>query len=139
MNYLLDTCILSEFTRRKPEQKVVRWVDTIDEEKLFLSVITIGEIQHGIVRLPDSHRKTDLFGWLNNELIRRFENRILSLDAATMFLWGTLTAQMESSVKPMALMDSFLAATALQNNLIIATQNVSDFIPCGIQVINPWE
>ena len=70
MNYLLDTCVLSEFTRRKPEQKVVHWVDSIDEDKLFLSVITIGEIQHGIVRLPESHRKTDLLVWMNNELIK---------------------------------------------------------------------
>jgi predicted nucleic acid-binding protein len=139
MNYLLDTCVLSEFTRRKPEQKVVHWVDSIDEDKLFLSVITIGEIQHGIVRLPESHRKTDLLVWLNNELIKRFDQRIIPLDTPMMLLWGNLTAQMESTGQPMAVMDSLIIATALQNNLIVATRNVSDFRPCGVQVINPWE
>jgi toxin FitB len=139
MNYLLDTCVLSEFTRRKPEQKVVHWVDSIDEDKLFLSVITIGEIQHGIVRLPESHRKTDLLVWLNNELIKRFDQRIIPLDTSMMVLWGNLTAQMESTGQPMAVMDSLIIATALQNNLIVATRNVSDFRPCGVQVINPWE
>ena len=139
MNYLLDTCVLSEFIRRKPEQKVVHWVDSIDEDKLFLSVITIGEIQHCIVRLPESHRKNDLLVWLNNELIKRFDQRIIPVDTPTMLLWGNLIAKMESTGQPMAVMDSLIIATALQNNLIVATRNVSDFLPCGVQVINPWE
>jgi predicted nucleic acid-binding protein len=139
MNYLLDTCVLSEFTRRRPEEKVVHWMESIDEEKLFISVITIGEIQHGIERLPESHRKTELLVWMNNGLVKRFEQRIIPLDMLVMFLWGSLTARMESSGQPIALMDSLIVATALQNNLVIATRNVTDFIPCGAQVINPWE
>lgn len=139
MNYLLDTCILSEFTRHKPDEKVVRWVDSVDEEKLFLSVITIGEIQHGIERLPESHRKTELLVWMNNGLVQRFGQRILPLEIQMMFMWGSLTARMENSGQPMPVMDSLIVVTALQNNLIIVTRNVSDFLPCGMQVINPWE
>ena len=139
MNYLLDTCVLSEFTRRRPEQKVIRWMESVDEEKLFISVITIGEIQHGIERLPESHHKTGLQVWMNNDLVKRFEQRILPLDMPAMFLWGSLTAHMESTRQPIALMDSFIVATARQNNLIIATRNGTDFLPCGVQVINPWE
>jgi toxin FitB len=139
MNYLLDTCVLSEFTRRRPEEKVVRWMESVDEEKLFISVITIGEIQHGIERLPESHRKTELLVWMNNGLVKRFEQRIIPLDMPAMFLWGSLTAHMESSGKPIALMDSLIVATALHNNFIIATRNGIDFLPCGVQVINPWE
>jgi toxin FitB len=139
MNYLLDTCILSEFTRHTPSEKVIRWVDNIDEEKLFLSAITIGEIQRGIERLPESHRKTELLVWMNNGLIQRFGERILPLDSQTMFLWGSLTARMENSGQPVPVMDSLIVATALQNNLIIVTRNVSDFLPCGVQLINPWE
>ncbi len=138
MNYLLDTCVLSEFTRRKPEEKVIRWVESIDEEKLFLSAITIGEIQRGIERLPDSPRKTELLVWMNNDLIERFTSRILSIDAQTMFVWGSLVARMENSGHPISVMDSLIVATALQNNLIIVTRNVSDFLPSGVQVINPW-
>jgi predicted nucleic acid-binding protein len=139
MNYLLDTCVLSEFTRRQPEQKVIDWVDSIDEEQLFISVITVGEIQHGIERLPESHRKTELSTWMNNGLIRRFGKRILPLDTAALFLWGSLTARMEQSGQPLPVMDALIAATALQHSLIIATRNVADFAPCGVQVINPWE
>ncbi|MGD0610836.1 MAG: type II toxin-antitoxin system VapC family toxin [Anaerolineales bacterium] len=139
MNYLLDTCVLSEFTRRQPEEKVVHWLEGIDEEMFFISVITIGEIQRGIERLPESHRKTELLVWMNNGLIKRFGERAIPLDVPTMFLWGSLTARMDSTGQPMAIMDSLIAATALQNQLIIATRNVTDFLPCGVQVINPWE
>ena len=138
MSYLLDTCVLSEFTRRKPEEKVIRWLDQIPEENLFLSAITIGEIQHGVQRLPNSPRKSDLQVWMRNGLIERFDKRILSLDTATMLLWGSLIARMEKSGHPMPAMDSLIAATALQNHLTIVTRNAADFQHCGVQVINPW-
>jgi predicted nucleic acid-binding protein len=139
MNYLLDTCVLSEFTRRQPAPRVVDWLNSIDEEKLFISVITIGEIQHGIERLPDSHRKTELLVWMNTGLLPRFAGRMVSIDAPTMFLWGSLVARLEGAGKPVGVMDTLILASALQNNLIIATRNVTDFLPGGVQVINPWE
>ena len=139
MNYLLDTCVLSEFTRHRPEPRVIEWLDSIDEDKLFISVITIGEIQRGIERLPDSHRKTELLVWMNTVLLTRFAGRMVALDAPTMFLWGSLMARLEAAGQPMGVMDSLILTSALQNNLIIATRNVSDFLPGGVQVINPWE
>ena len=139
MNYLLDTCVLSEFTRRQPNQSLIDWLDSIEEEKLFISVITVGEIQRGIERLPDSHRKTELLVWMNNGLLQRFVARMIGFDAPTMFMWGSLTARMEAAGQPMGVMDSLIAASAMQNHLILATRNVVDFLPSGIQVINPWE
>jgi len=139
MNYLIDTCILSEFTRRIPDEKVIQWIDNIEEEKLFLSVITIGEIQRGIERLHESHRKTEQLVWMNNQLIERFAQRIIPLDTGTLCLWGSLSARLESSGIPMPVMDSLIAATALQHNLVIVSRNVSNFVPCGVQIINPWE
>jgi predicted nucleic acid-binding protein len=139
MNYLLDTCVLSEFTRHQPDQQVLDWLDSVDEEKLFISVITIGEIQRGIERLPDSRRKTNLLVWMNNGLIQRFAARMIVIDTSTMFMWGSLTARMETTGQPMGVMDSLIAASAMQNNLIVATRNVTDFLPSGVQVINPWE
>jgi predicted nucleic acid-binding protein len=139
MNYLLDTCVLSEFTRRQPNQSVIDWLDSIEEEKLFISVITVGEIQRGIERLPDSHRKTELLVWMNNGLLQRFAARMVVIDTPTMFMWGSLTARMEAAGQPMAVMDSLIAASAMQNNLILATRNVADFLLSGVQVINPWE
>jgi len=139
MNYLLNTCVLSEFTRRQPNQSVIDWLDSIEEEKLFISVITVGEIQRGIERLPDSHRKTELLVWMNNGLLQRFAARMVVIDTPTMFMWGSLTARMEAAGQPMAVMDSLIAASAMQNNLILATRNVADFLLSGVQVINPWE
>ena len=138
MNYLVDTCVISEFTRRQPDQRVVGWLDSVEEEKLFISVITAGEIQRGIERLPDSHRKTELLIWLNSGLLKRFAGRMIVIDAPTMYIWGSLIARLEASGQPMGVMDSLIVASALQNNLIFATRNVVDFLPGGVQVINPW-
>ena len=139
MNYLLDTCVISEFTRRKPDEMVIHWVDSMDEDDLFLCAITIGEIRRGIDRLLVSHRKDELVVWLADGLLERFTQRVLPLDATTMFLWGAMTAQLERSGQTMGLMDSLIAATAIQNNLILVTRNVSDFVACGLQIVNPWE
>jgi predicted nucleic acid-binding protein len=139
MSFLLDTCVLSEFTRRQPNQHVIEWLDSIPEENLFISVITIGEIQHGIERLPDSRRKTDLLIWMSTGLLSRFSDRLVGIDAPTMTLWGTLIARLEAAGQPVGVMDSLIIASALQNNLVVATRNVADFIPGGVQVINPWE
>jgi predicted nucleic acid-binding protein len=139
MNYLLDTCVLSEFTRHQPDVRVIDWLNSIEEDKLFISVITIGEIQRGIERLPDSHRKTELLIWMNNGLLTRFAERMVTIGAPTMFIWGSLVARLEAAGQPMGVMDSLIIASALQNNLIIATRNVADFLPSGVQVINPWE
>ena len=113
--------------------------NSIDEEKLFISVITVGEVHRGIERLPDSRRKTELLVWMNNGLLARFAGRMIPIDAATMFLWGSLVAHRESAGQPMGVMDSLILASALHNNLIIATRNVADFLPSGAQVINPWD
>lgn len=139
MNYLLDTCVLSEFTRKQPDESVIRWMNAISEEALFISAITIGEIQRGIERLPESHHKSDLLVWMNTALMERFHQRILALDAQTMLLWGSITVSMEKYGRPMSVMDSLILATALQHNLILTTRNIADFQARGIQLINPWE
>lgn len=139
MNYLLDTCVLSEFTRRKPDEKVVRWMDAMDEEELFISVITLGEIQRGIEKLPDSHRKTALLTWMNEDLIARFGDRVLTIDVPSMLVWGTLTSRMDASGTPMGVMDSLLAASALSRNMVLATRNVKDFTGSNLRLVNPWE
>lgn len=138
MNYLLDTCVLSEFTCLRPDQGVLTWLDSLEEENLFISVITVGEIQRGIERLPDSHRKTGLLTWMNTGLMRRFAGRILWLDTDTMLIWGALSARLDAAGQPMSTMDSLIAATALQHHLIVVTRNTADFIPSGVQLINLW-
>jgi toxin FitB len=138
MSTLLDTCVLSEFTHRKPELKVAAWLDAAVNEELFLSAITIGEIKDGIDRLPESQRKSELLVWLNDGLIKRFGQRILPIDIQTMLVWGSLRARLAKLGQPMPVLDSLIAATAIQHNLIIATRNLADFSACGVQLTNPW-
>lgn len=139
MSYLLDTCVLSEFTRKSPDEKVARWIDSIASEELHISVITLGEIQRGVEKLTESRRKISLVTWLNEELIPRFTGRIVPIDPETMLIWGTLTARMDSSGTPMSLMDSLIACCALRNNLVLVTRNESDFQASGVRLVNPWK
>jgi len=139
MNYLLDTCVLSEFTKRKPDGRIIKWMDSIEEEKIFISAITIGEIQNGVERLPESVRKSERKLWLNTALLNRFGERILAIDQETMLVWGLMTAKLENEGHPMGVMDSLIAATVIKNNMILVTRNVSDFhVSTILQVYNPW-
>ena len=96
MNYLLDTCVISELVKTKPIPRVARWVRSQDEENLFLSVITIGEIQKGISKLPDSRKKKQqLQKWLSIELRERFRERILDITIGTAYVWGQVLGTCE--------------------------------------------
>jgi len=139
MNYLLDTCIVSELIKNKPNKKVVSWIDSIDEMKIFLSVITIGEIEKGLSKLPNSKRKTLISEWLHEDLLIRFNNRIISLDIDTLFQWGKMSAALEQEGLKMPSIDSLIAATAKQNNFCLVTRNVNDFENCRIKLLNPWK
>ncbi|MBI9045014.1 MAG: type II toxin-antitoxin system VapC family toxin [Anaerolineaceae bacterium] len=139
MNYLLDTCILSEFARKRPEEKVIEWLDSIDEEMLFISVISIGEIQRGIEKMEESNRRGKLSAWLNMDVRKRFGNRLIKIDENTMLRWGTLTASLEKNGHPMSVMDSLIAASAFQENLILVTRNIKDFEYSRVPLINPWD
>jgi tRNA(fMet)-specific endonuclease VapC len=138
MTYLLDTCLISELVAKQPNQKVLDWVDAQMPERLYLSVITIGEIAKGICKLTPSKRKESLTTWLNETLPNRFENRILTLDVSTMVLWGNLVGQLEQNGRPLPAMDSLIAAIALQHSLSLVTRNEKDFAGTGVVIINPW-
>ena len=97
MTFLLDTCVISELVARQPDPAVVQWVDSVDEDKLFLSAITIGEIKRGIEKLANSTRKSALQEWLEDDLLVRFRDKILPVDTAVMLVWGQLAADLEQS------------------------------------------
>ena len=139
MRFLLDTCVISELVARQPDPGVVRWVDSIDETGLFLSSITIGEIKRGIEKLDATNRQRALSEWLEDELLVRFKDRVLPIDTAVMLAWGKLVADLEKRGRPMPAIDSLLAATALQGGLTLVTRNESDFVHCGVVVVNPWK
>jgi predicted nucleic acid-binding protein len=139
MNYLLDTCVISELVAKRPNEKVVRWVDSLDEEKLFLSVITIGEIKKGIEKLTSSPRKDELNTWLQGELLARFNDRLVPLDVDVLLERGALTARLELTGKKMPAIDSLIAASALCHDFVLATRNLADFTETGVEIYNPWD
>jgi tRNA(fMet)-specific endonuclease VapC len=139
MNYLLDTCVISEFAVRQPTEKVVSWLAKLDPETVFLSVVTLGEIQKGIAKLPASKRKEALRTWLKDDLLVRFHDRLLPLKTGEMLTWGTLMSKVEAKGAPMPLIDSLIAATALHHDLVVVTRDVDDFAPSGVRLLNPWE
>jgi predicted nucleic acid-binding protein len=138
MKWLLDTCVISELVSKQPYKAVIDWIDGIEAENLYLSVITIGEIAKGIEKLPQSKRKRELHRWLTEDLLLRFDGRILLLDVDVLLVWGQLTGRLESKGKKMSAIDSLVAAIALHWNLTIVTRNVSDYSHSGIPIFNPW-
>ena len=138
MSWLLDTCAVSEYARKTPAPKVIAWLDDQDESSLFISVITLGEIEKGILKLraSDPHRSQKLTAWLG-KLEQRFAGRILPLDAAALHVWAQIAAHAELAGQPMPVMDGLLIATAQCHGLTVVTRNVQDFTQYP-QVFNPW-
>lgn len=139
MNYLLDTNVISELIAREPNQKVVDWIDSIEPETAYLSVITIGELRKGIEKLVPSRRKDQLTVWLENDLLLRFADKIVAITTDVMLVWGDLTGRLERDGKPIAAIDSLLAATALQGKYTLVTRNEEDFQHTGVPILNPWK
>jgi len=139
VNYLLDTNVISELIAREPNQKVVDWIDSLDPETVYLSVITIGELRKGIEKLVPSRRKDQLTVWLENDLLLRFADKIVAITKDVMLVWGDLTGRLERDGKPIAAIDSLLAATALQGEYTLVTRNEEDFQHTGVSILNPWK
>ncbi|MGR3320228.1 MAG: type II toxin-antitoxin system VapC family toxin [Candidatus Anammoxibacter sp.] len=135
MKYLLDTCVISELTKPKPNIRVVEWINQTPLDSLFLSVITIGEIRKWLNKLPKSKRKEKLTVWLNT-LMEEYKERLLPIDLAVSENWGVIQENAERSGIPMASIDSFIAATAHTYNLTVVTRNEKDFHQ--VSTINPW-
>ena len=138
MKYLLDTCLVSELVKKEPNPAVVSWLDEQDEQKLFLSVLNLGELQKGISKLPDGMKKDELQAWVALDLVERFTGRILELDLETALCWGKLQGEAEQAGEKLPVMDSLIAAIAAAHGLIVVTRNVRDIERCGVRVCNPW-
>jgi len=135
MSYLIDTNVLSELVRSKPNQKVIRWFSTVPSETLYISVLTLGEIRKGIENLQEKERQEKLLLWLEIELPNWFGNRVLVIDAHIADRWGRLQNKIK---RPIPAVDSLIAATALHHDLRIVSRNERDFQFPGLAVINPW-
>lgn len=138
MKYLLDTNVVSELVARQPNQAVLDWLDALDPNTVYLSVITIGEIKRGIEKLPDSIRQRELREWLEDQLLVRFAGHILAVDTAVMLTWGELTAELDRRGRPLPALDSLIAALARRYRCTLVTRNEKDFQDAGVPLLNPW-
>ena len=137
MKYLIDTNIISEMSKPRPNRAVTGWITGIPETDIFLSVISIGEIVFGINKLTDKARKAKLSVWLDGLIYEGFEGRILEITTEVMRGWGEMCASLPRSLP---VQDTLIAATAIVNGLTIVTRNVRDFKDiAGLSVFNPWD
>jgi len=138
VKYLLDTCCLSELFKTAPDTGVAQWLSAQPLEELFLSVITIGEIQKGIARLPESSKSRRLRAQFEH-FMEVYDDRIIVLDRDILIRWGLLCAKAEMKGHSLPVLDSLIAATALAHGMEVVTRNVKDMERCGVNVVNPWK
>jgi predicted nucleic acid-binding protein len=136
--FLLDTNVVSELVKPKPDDRVRRWIEETNESILFLSVLTLGEIRNGVQRLRSGRRRGRLESWLQVDLPSRFQDRILPIDSAIADRWGRVSAIAAEKGKPVPVIDGLLAATAIHHNLTLVTRNSSDVSGTGVPTLNPW-
>ena len=139
MNYLLDTCVISELIKPKPSSKVTKWLRSCQDETLFLSSLTIGEIQKGISKLPNSQKRINLQAWIDGELIRRFDKRILGIDIKVAQKWGEIQALSEMAGTKMPVIDSLIASIGIVYDMTVVTRDTGGMKKSGVRLFNPWE
>lgn len=136
MSYLLDTSAVSELVKPAPDEGLTEWLSQADEASLFVSVLTIGELEKGIAKLADGKRRTRLRQWVRRDLVQRFAERLLSVDLQVAARWGAMVGDSERRGVP--LMDSLICATCLVHGLTAVTRNRIDFERCGVECLSPW-
>ena len=137
MSFLLDTNAVSEWVKPRPNRGLIGWMESTDEDRVFISVITLAELRYGVERMAAGSRRSRLEVWLRDELPLRFEGRILPVDIDVAEAWGATVWRSEAAGRPIGAMDAFLAATAEIRRLTLVTRDVSDF-PLLKALLNPW-
>ena len=137
MNFLLDTNAISEWVKPRPNAGLIRWTESVDEDRVFISVISLAELRYGVERMPVGTRRSRLEQWLRDELPLRFEGRIISVDEMVAEAWGRTVSRSQDLGRPMGVIDAFLSAIAEIHQLALVTRNVSHF-PVLKTLINPW-
>jgi toxin FitB len=138
VRFLLDTNVLSEVRRPTPDRNVLQWLDQVDEDRTYISVISLAEISRGIGLMDGGRRKDALAEWLEHDLVDRFAGRVLPVDEKAAFAWGDMMAAARRQGLGLASMDGLLAATALAGELTLVTRNIKDFSSLPIILLDPW-
>ena len=136
--FLLDTNIPSELMRPRPEPKVQHWIAAQDIGTLFVSVVSIGELETGFATMRDAARRARLEASLERYLALLFVGRVLPVTKAIAVRWGRLDGMRQMAGRPLSAPDGMIAATALEHGLMLVTRNVKDFAGLGVDLLNPW-
>ena len=139
MRLLLDTNVLSEVTKPRPNEDVLTWLHELDEDRTFISIVSIAEIRRGVALMDKGRKQEALDKWLTDDLPQRFENRIIPVEGLVARAWGDLMALAKRSGRGLASMDGMIAATAVAHHFSLATRNTKDFEGLGINIIDPWK
>jgi predicted nucleic acid-binding protein len=135
---LLDTNVLSEVTRPAPDARVLDWLDGLDEDRSFISVVSIAEIRRGVALMDEGRKREALAEWLARDLPQRFEQRVLPVDEPVALAWGDLMGLAKRRGRGLSSMDGLIAATAIARELTLATRNTKDFEGFGLELFDPW-
>ncbi|MGQ0505122.1 MAG: type II toxin-antitoxin system VapC family toxin [Myxococcaceae bacterium] len=138
MSFLLDTCFVSELSKPRRDRGVIAWLEEQEETELFLSAVTVGELEKGLAKLRDAEKRKRLREFVEVEIIERFRERTLETDERVWRRWGTLCGTAERAGNPLAALDALVSAIAQVHGMTVVTRNEDDFVRCEVPVINPW-
>jgi len=136
--WLLDTNVLSELRRPKPDARVVQFIRAQPMDALHVSIVTFAEIRFGIDRVTDARRRVELEAWLTNQMRPLFAQRVLDVSEDVVFTWRLLVESGRKSGHTFSQPDLFIAATALHHGLTVVTRDTVEFELAGVPVFNPW-
>ncbi len=136
--WLLDTNVISELRKKRPDSPVKAWSDAQAADRLFLSSVTLAEIRYGIERQPDPTFRNELTVWLDHRLRPWFAGRILPVDEEVILEWRRMVARGRENSITFSQPDLFVAATAQVHSLVVCTRNEGDFRETGVPLFNPW-
>jgi len=139
VKYLLDTCVISEMIKQKPDENVISWLEEQNENSLYLSVLTFGEIEKGIEKASNQIRKQKLRLWVEDDLKKRFEGRIIPISFSIAAEWGKIQGKSELLGKPLPTMDGLIAVSGLVSQCIVVTRNIPDMEQSSAELFNPWK
>ena len=139
MAFLLDTNVVSETVRPRPRQSVLDWIEARSPPDLFVAAQTIGELVRGARKVREQDRRERFERWIEQDLVRQFEGRILPLDGSAAVIWGRLMGDGDRAGFRPAAADAQIAAVAIQHGLTVVTRNVKDFVRFDVKLLDPWD
>jgi predicted nucleic acid-binding protein len=138
VTYLLDTNVVSEWVKPRPNGDVIAWLAEASEDEIFISVCTFAELRFGVASMAKGKRRDRLDEWLRSDLPARFDRRIVGIDVSIAVAWGDIQARARLKGRPVGPMDGLIAATAAVHGMTIVTRNTNDFEAVGVPLLNPW-